>query len=614
MRFWVLMVCSLSAAHASGLPAARVREAATKAVAMIQKSQQNWYANQSCTSCHQQLFPALAFRAARDHGIPVDEQAAGADARAAFGYFSKLDRAVEYTHVIDAPLNDGYAMLGADAAGVRPSLITAVYARLLSARQEADGRWETIDQRPPQSYSPFTATAISVRALELYTHPSQRASLGARLERARSWLLTHEPHATEERAFQLLGGHWAGADRTALFKLAAALAATQQADGGWASLDGRPSDAYSTAQALIALHEAGGTPVTAPAFTHGIEYLLKTQATDGSWHVESRLHPPAPVSPRYFETGHPYGHDQFVSMMGECLAVMALAEALGPAKSVPLVLKEAEPPATEPWVETMLFGTAAQVKLQLDDGLDPNAGTIGGVTALMLAAPDLDKMKLLVDRGANVEVRAKNRFSALLVTAQYPDAIAAMNLLLDHGAKVRLPAGQGAPLFNANPMFLAANSGNAGIIARLQKEGEPVDDPMNILGMIPMTPLLFLSPGHRTDSVRALLDAGLPVDTPDNDGITALAWTAISNRLEMAKLLIERGADVNHVDKLGMTPLLYAASIDYGNSAMIDLLLKNGAKLDARTPDGLTSLALARKYNHTHLVGRLQSAAPSGGM
>lgn len=35
---------------------------------------------------------------------------------------------------------------------------------------------------------------------------------------------------------------------------------------------------------------------------------------------------------------------------------------------------------------------------------------------------------------------------------------------------------------------------------------------------------------------------------------------------------------------------------------MIDLLLKSGARRDARTKDGLMPLELARKYNHTHLV------------
>ena len=155
-------------------------------------------------------------------------------------------------------MNDGTCLIAANAAGVRPSLVTAVYARLIAARQEADGHWETTDVRPPQSYSPFTATAVALRAIQLYGHPSQKADIEARAARARGWLLSHEPHATEERVYQLLGASWAAADQSSLRKMAAGLKATQQADGGWNSLDGRSSDAYSTGEALYALHEAGG--------------------------------------------------------------------------------------------------------------------------------------------------------------------------------------------------------------------------------------------------------------------------------------------------------------------------------------------------------------------
>jgi ankyrin repeat protein len=412
--------------------------------------------------------------------------------------------------------------------------------------------------------------------------------------------------------YQLVGASWAGADQATLHKVAAELKAAQRVDGGWSSLEGRSSDAYSTGQVLMALHEAGGTAITDPAWQRGIAYLLSTQAPDGTWHVASRLHPPAPVSPPYFETGHPYGHDQFISTLGESLAVMALATALGPAKPAPLVLKEAEPPSIEPWAETLLFASTADVKKLLDGGFDPNSTTkAGGVTALMLAAPDVEKMRMLIDRGANADARANDRFSALLVAAQYPGSSAAMNLLLDHGAKVRLPKGQGAPLFNAFPIMLAAFSGNWEIIARLHKEGDRVDDKMNFIGMFPSTPLLELASTHRTDSVRALLDAGAQVDEADGDGITVLAWAAISNRVEMARLLIERGADVNHVDKKGMTPLLYAASIDFGSSAMVDLLLQSGASASARTKEGLTALDLARKYQHTHLLTSLEGPRAS---
>jgi ankyrin repeat protein len=253
-----------------------------------------------------------------------------------------------------------------------------------------------------------------------------------------------------------------------------------------------------------------------------------------------------------------------------------------------------------------LFGSATDLKRLLDGGLDPNSATTpGGTTALMLAAPDVEKMRLLLDHGANVNARAKSRYSALMVTALYPGSSSAMQLLLDRGAQVRLPKEQGAPQYNASALFLGALAGNSEVLGRLHQAGDPVDGKMNVFGMFPTTPMLGLAGTHRTNSVRALIDAGARVDEADSDGITILAWAVISNRADVARLLIERGANVNHVDKKGMTPLLYAASIDFGDSAMIDLLLRSGAHPDARTKEGLTALDLARKYGHTHLVASL---------
>src|ERR1700739_4986075 len=101
MRVLLGILCSISVVWAGDASTTQIREAATKAVALIQKSQKGWFTKQSCFSCHQQVLPAMAFRAARAHGIPVDEAAAHADAAGAFGFLSNLDRAVQYTHVID---------------------------------------------------------------------------------------------------------------------------------------------------------------------------------------------------------------------------------------------------------------------------------------------------------------------------------------------------------------------------------------------------------------------------------------------------------------------------------------------------------------------------------
>jgi hypothetical protein len=196
-----LALLSVWGACGADTSSTQIRDAATKAVAIIQKSQANWYTKASCASCHQQVLPALAFQSAREHGIAVDERAAHADATAAFSSYSNLVQAVEYTHVTDPALGDGYVLIGAHPAGVRASIVTAVYARLIANRQEADGHWDTIDVRPPQSYSPFTATAIALRALQLYAHPSQRFDVEIRTTKALQWLTTHRPRVSEERVY-----------------------------------------------------------------------------------------------------------------------------------------------------------------------------------------------------------------------------------------------------------------------------------------------------------------------------------------------------------------------------------------------------------------------------
>ena len=81
-------------------------------------------------------------------------------------------------------------------------------------------------------------------------------------------------------------------------------------------------------------------------------------------------------------------------------------------------------------METALFGTAAQLKAQLDAGLDPNSKTPGGTTLLMMAAADAGKVKLLIDRGADVNAKAKSGFTPLMVASSYYGSSAAVRLLL----------------------------------------------------------------------------------------------------------------------------------------------------------------------------------------
>jgi uncharacterized protein len=97
------------------------------------------------------------------------------------------------------------------------------------------------------------------------------------------------------------------------------------------------------------------------------------------------------------------------------------------------------------------------------------------------------------------------------------------------------------------------------------------------------------------------------VNQLESAGMTPLQRAVLGNRVDVAKLLISRGADVNHVDNLGMTTLLTAASIDFGDSEMIELLKASGARKDARTREGASPLDVARRYGHLHLIPALDT-------
>ena len=140
-------------------------------------------------------------------------------------------------------------------------------------------------------------------------------------ERARKWLTAAVPKYNEDRTFQLLGLKWAGAEPRVITRLAKELVREQGRDGGWSQNPFLSSDAYATGQTLYALHQAGAIEPSDKAYQRGVIYLLNTQQADGSWHVKSRALKFQP----YFQSGFPYGHDQWISSAGTAWAASALA-------------------------------------------------------------------------------------------------------------------------------------------------------------------------------------------------------------------------------------------------------------------------------------------------
>jgi hypothetical protein len=170
--------------------------------------------------------------------------------------------------------------------------------------------------------------ALAIYAMKNYAPEAEKLSCDKAIARAVAWLEKATPERNQDHAFRLLGLAWGGGSAAAIREAAKALAALQRGDGGWSQLPAMATDAYATGEALYALGAAGRMVVSDPVYRKGLDYLLSTQAGDGSWHVQSRS---IWVQP-YFESGFPYGRDQFISTAGTTWATLALTLAAEPAK------------------------------------------------------------------------------------------------------------------------------------------------------------------------------------------------------------------------------------------------------------------------------------------
>ena len=130
---------------------------------------------------------------------------------------------------------------------------------------------------------------------------------------------------------RLSGLTWSGAAEADLQSAAKDLLALQRPDGSWGGNPYMKSDAYATAGALVALAESKVIRVDDRSYQRGVEYLLSTQFPDGSWHVRSRAIKFQP----YFESGFPFGHDQWISTAATAWAAQAIALSLQPPTGLP---------------------------------------------------------------------------------------------------------------------------------------------------------------------------------------------------------------------------------------------------------------------------------------
>jgi ankyrin repeat protein len=306
-----------------------IRNAVNRSVPLVQRADSSFSAKAGCVSCHNNSLQAMAVSASRKAGFRVDETVAAQQVKANIAMLEKTRERLYQGFFVPVgdmfgPFIFGYILTGLAGEHYQADLTTDAVALYLRTHQAPDGSWPFPegDSRPPLCSNHIGQTTLSLRALQLYAPRTNKPDWDRAIQRAAAWLARAQAKNNDDRGWRLLGLAWSGKDKNATQQALRELLGTQRPDGGWSDIPSVGSTAYATGQALFALHTAG-LPASDAAYERGVQFLLKTQQEDGSWYVRTRALGFQP----YFDTGYPYGFDQWISAAGTSWATMALATA-----------------------------------------------------------------------------------------------------------------------------------------------------------------------------------------------------------------------------------------------------------------------------------------------
>jgi len=251
----------------------------------------------------------------------------------------------------------------------------------------------------------------------------------------------------------------------------------------------------------------------------------------------------------------------------------------------PRVLNARGPGGSSPLMYLALYGDPDLLRTALAAGGNPNQANDGGATALMWAADDAAKVKVLLESGANANADSVlGRTPLWIASAALNDA--AVETLLAHGATPSPQALMAAAFGSESIMrkLIAAGARDKGESAAMAiRQGC-----FSCLDAYPAEPQLKLNralltlvpPGGPGDPalVRAALARGADPNVRDMKGRTVLIALAISelSTPELIQEIIDRGVDLNVTGAEGLTALDHAIRV--GRAPIVEVLRRNGAK------------------------------------
>jgi ankyrin repeat protein len=195
---------------------------------------------------------------------------------------------------------------------------------------------------------------------------------------------------------------------------------------------------------------------------------------------------------------------------------------------------------------------------------------------------DADRVRALIEAGADVRYKRKKGFDALLDAVyshevqRNPRLLEVLRLLVEHGADL-----SGESDYSETGLRVLSRIGRFDAVRLLLDAGAD-------RSQLQWTRLHEAVALGTLADVEAAIDAGVPLE--DGDWWSRTAWliALLMGDLAKAKLLRDRGADPNARGRCGNTPLYYA--IQGGHPDVLRWLLRQGADVNQTDEYGRTAL------------------------
>ncbi|MDP9171025.1 MAG: ankyrin repeat domain-containing protein [Acidobacteriota bacterium] len=267
-------------------------------------------------------------------------------------------------------------------------------------------------------------------------------------------------------------------------------------------------------------------------------------------------------------------------------------------------------------MQAAAYGSTEAVALLLDRGADVNGKNPFDATALLWAAADPKKARLLIAKGADVKAQSKQGRTPLMVAATCDGCMETVRLLISKGADVNARDVRGGTALDA-----AAQANDMETIQLLIEKGA---DPA-AADAAHFTPLMASASHCNLPAIRLMLAKGADVNAANTFAgavkfgpiqiihMTPLMFAASYCSTEVVKTLLDAGAKINEKDSRNMTPLMFAVTSEDQKPAVVKLLLNAGANVNAKSTMGETALDWAAKFGNREVLTTLTAAGALAG-